>query len=168
MSMLDGLLHRLFRRPLQEFVRAALQDHVAELHEGALYRYLLHGDPSRLHIDPTAVVNNALFNVSSGDISVGPYAFFGHNVSVLTGTHDIDLFGRQRQLSIPKAGRDVVIGEGAWLASEVLVLGPAVIGAHSVVGAGSLVHRDVEPYAVVAGRPAKLVRKIQQQEAPDP
>jgi acetyltransferase-like isoleucine patch superfamily enzyme len=54
----------------------------------------------------------------------------------------------------------VVIHEGAWLASGVLVLGPCEIGAHAVVGAGSLVLGDVPPYATVVGRPAKLVRMI--------
>jgi hypothetical protein len=37
-----------------------------------LYRYRVHGDPGRLHLDPTAVVNNALFNLSAGEITVGP------------------------------------------------------------------------------------------------
>ena len=69
-----------------------------------MYKHLVHGDPSKLDIHPTAVVNNALFNVGSGTITVGEYAFFGHNVSVLTGTHDITTFGRERQLTIPRPG----------------------------------------------------------------
>jgi acetyltransferase-like isoleucine patch superfamily enzyme len=40
------------------------------------------------------------------------------------------------------------------------VLGPVKIGDHAVVAAGSLVREDVEPYTVVAGRPAKVVKKI--------
>jgi maltose O-acetyltransferase len=47
-----------------------------------------------------------------------------------------------------------------WLASHVLVLGPVTIGEHSVVAGGSLVREDIEPYTVVAGRPAKVVKKI--------
>jgi hypothetical protein len=58
-----------------------------------------------------------VFNLSSGDITVGQHAFFGHNVAILTGTHDFTEFGAQRQVAVPKTGRDVVIGEGAWLAS---------------------------------------------------
>jgi acetyltransferase-like isoleucine patch superfamily enzyme len=106
------------------------------------------------------VVNNALFNMSGGTITVGKDAFFGHDVAVLTGTHDIEKFGRERQLAFPRSGRDVVVGEGVWLASHVLVLGPVTIGEHAVVAGGSLVREDVAPYTVVAGRPAKLVRTI--------
>ena len=52
------------------------------------------------------------------------------------------------------------MGDGVWLASHVLVLGPVKIGEHSVVAGGSLVREDIEPYTVVAGRPAKVVKKI--------
>lgn len=126
----------------------------------ALFRPLIYGDPKRLHIHPTAVVNNTLFNLSSGEITVGRHAFFGHNVSVLTGTHDFTKFGAERQVAVPTSGRDVLIDEGAWVSSNVVVVAPCHIGAHSVVGVGSLVLGDVEPYAVVAGSPAKLLRRI--------
>jgi acetyltransferase-like isoleucine patch superfamily enzyme len=162
MSMLDPLVERLLGRRVEQLVQQALERQARD----DLYRHRVHGDPAKLHLDPTAVVNNALFNLSSGEITVGPYAFFGHNVSVLTGTHDIEVYGRERQTAIPRSGRDVVIHEGVWLASEVLVLGPCEIGAHAVVGAGSLVLGDVPAYAIVVGRPAKLVRMLQPGEAP--
>jgi acetyltransferase-like isoleucine patch superfamily enzyme len=157
MSMVDRLVERLLGRRVELLVQQALE---RQAHDD-LYRYRVHGDPAKLHIDPTAVVNNALFNLSSGEVTVGPYAFFGHNVAVLTGSHDIEAFDRERQLGIPRTGRDVVVHRGAWLASEVLVLGPCEIGEHAVVGAGSLVLGDVPPYAIVVGRPAKLVRTIE-------
>lgn len=157
MSMADRLKQRLLWPTVESLVRKALDEQGVD----QLYRYRVHGDRSRLHIDATAVVNNALFNLSSGHISIGRHAFFGHNVAVLTGTHDINLFGRERQTSIPSSGRDVVIGEGAWIASDALVLGPCTIGAHAVVGAGSLVMNDVDAFAVVAGRPAKKLRALE-------
>jgi acetyltransferase-like isoleucine patch superfamily enzyme len=130
----------------------------------ALFRPLIYGDPARLHIHPTAIVNNALFNLSSGEITVGEYAFFGHNVSVLTGTHDWTKFGAERQVAVPTSGRDVVIEEGVWVSSNAIIVAPCRIGAHSVVGVGSLVLRDVEPYTIVAGHPAKVLQKIPRPE----
>jgi len=126
----------------------------------ALFRPLVYGDPARLHISPTAVVNNALFNLSSGEITVGEYAFFGHNVSVLTGTHDWTTFGAERQVAVVKSGRNVVIEEGVWVSSNAIIVAPCRIGAHAVVGVGSLVLRDVESYTVVAGNPARVLRTI--------
>jgi acetyltransferase-like isoleucine patch superfamily enzyme len=132
----------------------------------ALFRPLIYGDPDRLHIHPTAILNNALINLSSGNVTIGEYAFFGHNVSILTGTHDWTKFGAERQVAVPESGRDVVIDEGAWLSSHVVVVAPCRIGAHSVVGVGSLVMRDVEPYTVVAGSPARVLRHIPRPDAP--
>src|ERR671911_1268722 len=105
MSTLDRLMARLLGRWLREPLRQVLAEQDPrqagrQAHE-ELYRYLVHGDRARLRIHPTAVVNNALFNLGSGDITVGEYAFFGHNVSVLTGTHDITKFGRERMFAIP-------------------------------------------------------------------
>lgn len=164
MRLLDRLIARVLSGPLDalvaEKVAAQVSAQVDELKLDALYRHRWHGDESRLRIHETAIVNNALFNVSGGTITVGEYAFFGHDVAILTGTHDIEQFGRARQLAFPRSGRDVVIGEGVWLASHVLVLGPVTIGAHAVVAGGSLVREDVAPYTVVAGRPATVVKKI--------
>jgi len=164
MPLLDRLIARVLRGPLDELVTERVAEKVAqqveELKLDALYSYRWHGDRSRLHIPESAIVNNALFNMSGGTITLGEHAFFGHEVAVLTGTHDIEQFGRARQLAFPSSGRDVVIGEGVWLASHVLVLGPVTIGEHAVVAAGSLVRDDVEPYAVMAGRPAKMIKKL--------
>ena len=155
---------RLFGARVRALVRRAVAEHEARRPhadpEEALTRPLVHGDRSRLHLAPTATVNNALFNLSSGTISVGEHSFFGHNVCVLTGSHDTSKFGPERKTAIPKEGHDVVIGEGVWLSSNVTVIGPCRIGDHAVVGACSLVQRDVEPYSVVAGVPAKEIKRL--------
>src|SRR5215208_77749 len=148
MSTIDRVMARLLGRWLREPLRQVLAEQDPrqagpEAHV-EMYKYLVHGDRSKLDIHPTAVVNNALFNVGSGTIKVGEYAFFG----------------RDRQLAIPRTGRDIVIGEGAWVASNAMVLGPCLIGAHAVVGGGSLVMGDVEPYTIVAGSPARVLRTI--------
>ena len=162
--MLSRLVDRLLAGPVDQAVTRALAAHRAHdphtAPDDPLQQVLVHGDRARLHIDETAVVNNALFNVSGGEITMGEYAFFGHSVAVLTGYHDINRFGKERQTTIVREGRDVVIGEGVWVASFAVVVGPCTIGANAVVGVGSLVLDDVEPYTVVAGVPAKPLRTI--------
>jgi acetyltransferase-like isoleucine patch superfamily enzyme len=133
----------------------------------ALFRPQVYGDPARLHVADTAIINNALFNLSSGEITVGEHAFFGHNVSVLTGTHDWTKFGAERQTAVPSSGRDVVIEEGVWVSSNAIVVAPCRVGAHSVVGVGALVLTDVEPYTIVAGNPARVLRTIPRPGDPD-
>lgn len=161
MSLVDRLLGRLLHGTVEELVAKALAERDAN---GAppSYHYRVHGNAACLDIHPTAILNDALFNVGGESrITIKEYAFFGHQVAVLAGVHDVNKFGRERQRTLVRSGRDVVIEEGAWLASHVLVLGPCVIGAHSVVAGGSLVMNDVEPFTIVAGRPAKMVRRIE-------
>jgi acetyltransferase-like isoleucine patch superfamily enzyme len=155
-----GLLDRMVRATVNRMITTALTEYLEKEQVDTLYRYRVHSDPSRLRIHPTAVVNNALFNTGGGTITVGEYAFFGHYVAVLAGGHDMQKFGRERQLAIPRTGHDVVIENGVWLATHVLVIGPCRIGEHAVVAGGSLVRNDVEPYTVVAGRPATVVRRL--------
>ena len=151
---------RLLDRLLKPTVDRLLDERIQEEGLDALYRYRVHSDPARLRIHPTAVVNNAIFNTGGGHITVGEYVFFGHNVCVLAGVHEVDKFGLERQRAIPRTGYDIEIGEGAWLATNVMVAGPVKVGAHAVVGGGSVVLKDVEPYAVVAGNPARFIRYL--------
>lgn len=175
-SLATRMMSAARTRGLPTFLRARRDDRppgARETEDPALFRPLVYGDPARLHIHPTAVVNNTLFNLSSGEITVGDYAFFGHNVSILTGTHDWRKFGAERQVAVPHSGRDVVIEEGAWLSSHVVVVAPCRIGAHAVVGVGSLVLGDVESFTIVAGSPARVLRQIPRPdetspEPPDP
>ncbi len=118
------------------------------------------GPRDRLHIAETAKINDALFNTISGLIMIEPYAFLGHGVALLTGTHDINRIGQERQTTIPSDDRDIVIEEGAWIASRATVLGPCRIGANAVVAAGAIVNANVPAGAIVAGNPARLVSRI--------
>jgi acetyltransferase-like isoleucine patch superfamily enzyme len=164
----NAFLRRLVTPLVEKLVREALDEHRQtdpHIEPGdPLATMLVFGDRSRLHIHPTAKVNNAVFNLSSGDITIGSYSFFGHNVSVLTGTHDVETLGAQRQDAIPAEGHDVVIGAGVWVASNAIVVGPCTIGDNAVVAVASLVLHDVDPYTIVAGSPAKVVRVIDHDE----
>jgi acetyltransferase-like isoleucine patch superfamily enzyme len=169
MAISRSHLARLTRRSKGDLRRSAVK-YLARgfLGEVAQEASLIHpatfGDPERVSVAAEAVVNDARFNTTSGSITIEPYAFLGHRVSLLTGTHDISQFGLERQRAIPPAGRDIHIEEGAWVASNATVLGPCRIGAHAVVAAGSVVIQDVPAYAVVAGAPARVVSRID----PDP
>lgn len=118
---------------------------------------MIFGRSDRLSVASSAIVNNALFNTISGRITVCEYAFFGHNVCLLTGTHDVASLGAHRQQAIPDSGRDIVIATGAWVASNAVVLGPCTIGEHAVVAAGAVVSADVPAFAIVGGVPAHVI-----------
>jgi acetyltransferase-like isoleucine patch superfamily enzyme len=145
-----ALLRRLLEDPeLEAFVKDVI-----------LNRPLVFGLRDRLEISPSAIVNNATFNLSSGDIRVEDYAFFGHEVKLLTGTHDVTRQDLERQSFIPSEGRDITVKRGAWICTGSMILGPCTIGEHAVVAAGSVVNRDVPPFALVGGVPARVIRML--------
>lgn len=142
-----------FRRWVAGLVRDEVRRQL--MHEPRIY-----GDPARVTVDPSAVLNDALFNTISGSIVVEEFAFFGHGVSLLTGTHDIRLKDEARLKTSPQSGRDIVISRGAWVGSNATVLGPCVVGRDAVVAAGAVVVGDVPPGAVVGGVPARVLKLI--------
>ena len=120
------------------------------------------GNPNKLHISSSASVNSCLFNVNSGEIFVGEHTFSGSNVSILTGSHDMELTGFLRRDSEIKQGNDIKIGDGVWMASNATILGPCVIHNNAVIAAGAVVlpNTEVGEFEVYAGVPAKRVKTI--------
>lgn len=140
------LLKRLLDRTLGRYV-----DH------RRLNEPLVFGPPERLTVDGTAVVWDTLFNTVSGTIDVGPHVIFGHGVMVLTGRHEVGERGEARVHAAPPSGGEVVVEEGAWLASRATILGPCRIGRDAVVAAGAVVTGDVPAGAIVGGVPARQI-----------
>jgi len=127
---------------------------------GLLQVQRVFGDPARLQLGQHVILNDALINTTSGQVQLGDYAFCGHAVSLLTGTHDFRKTGYMRQAGVPQEGRDIVIGPGVWLGSHVTVLGPCRIGANAVIAAGAVVTGEVEEASIYAGVPARRIAAI--------
>jgi acetyltransferase-like isoleucine patch superfamily enzyme len=119
------------------------------------------GDPARLHISEKAPIVDAHLNVNSGRIFIGKDTFFGFGVALHAGTHDHKAHRRAR-MEFPTEGCDIVIGEGVWIASRAIILGPCHIGDHAVVAAGAVVlpNTNIPPNALYAGNPAKLKKLL--------
>jgi putative colanic acid biosynthesis acetyltransferase WcaF len=85
-------------------------------------------------------------------VKLGPFAVVSQYSFLCTASHDI------RYLHLPLTTAAITIGECAWVAADAFV-GPGVtIGSGAIIGARSTVVKDVPPWSVVAGNPAKLVR----------
>nr|WP_216647342.1 acyltransferase [Chitinophaga sp. SYP-B3965] len=90
------------------------------------------------------------------DTIIGSDVMFGPDVSILSGGHNferIDIPMRE-QGATPR--RPVVIGDDVWIGTRVIILPGVHVGSHSIIGAGSVVTKDVPEYAIVAGNPATI------------
>jgi acetyltransferase-like isoleucine patch superfamily enzyme len=65
----------------------------------------------------------------------------------------------------PRMTAPVKIGKGSWVAAGCMILPGVTIGENSVVAIGSVVVRDVQPYSVVMGNPAKFIKKLEGRQA---
>lgn len=94
-------------------------------------------------------------------VLIGDYVFFGPNCSVATPMHP--LLAEQRRGTLEYA-KPVKIGSGTWLASNVTVCGGVTIGENCVIGAGSVVTRDIPANSLAAGVPCKVIREITEKD----
>lgn len=123
------------------------------------------GETRRVVVGGNVHLANTLLNTMSGMIVIGDDTFFGHNVCLLTGTHDYRKRGTRRQAAIPSTGRDILIGRGVWISTNVTIIGPCTIGDDAVIAAGSLVlGGDLPGGYIYAGAPAKAIKAIDFEE----
>lgn len=102
-------------------------------------------------------------------LKIGKYCSIGEGVTVLLGgehksnwvtTYPFDAYVSEfKDIPIQSSKGDVVIGNDVWIGINVLILSGVCIGDGAVIGAGAVVARDVAPYSVVVGNPAKVIRK---------
>ena len=108
-----------------------------------------------IHIGENVFINANCTMQDQGGIFIGDNVLIGHNACILTLNHNEDPQKRANLLPSP-----VKIGNGAWLGSNVTVLPGVTIGDGAIIAAGAVVTKDVEANTIVAGIPAKVVRKV--------
>ena len=108
--------------------------------------------PWKLTMGAYACLSEEVDCYSVDEIKIGNQTTVSQGVKLCTASHDI---GSRIMELITKP---IVIGDNAWVAAWSILLPGVTIGDGSVVGAGSVVTRDVEPWTVVGGNPAKALK----------
>jgi acetyltransferase-like isoleucine patch superfamily enzyme len=113
---------------------------------------------------------------SGASVTIRDHVLISHNVSIMDNlTHPLDTIERRQQVrAIYESGhprdirlddKPVIIDRDAWVGAHAIVLKGVTIGEGAIVGAGAVVTKDVPPYTVVAGNPARVVRALAETEA---
>ena len=92
-----------------------------------------------------------------GPLKIGNNVMMGPNVTILTHTHNIE----RTDIPMGQQGMrvaEVVIGNDVWIGMRVIIMPGVSVGHGAVIGAGAVVVKDVPPYAIVGGVPAKIIR----------
>jgi len=89
-------------------------------------------------------------------VSIGEYSQFGSGVQILTPLHPLDAELRRKE----EYGAPVTIGSDVWVGSGALILPGVTIGSRTVIGAGSVVTRDIPNDVLAVGNPCRVIRSI--------
>lgn len=99
----------------------------------------------------------------SGPLSIGNEVMMAPNVSIYTQNHESEnIYRPMRFQTAPK--KKVTIGDDVWIGANAIILPGVTIGKGSIIAAGSVVTKDVAPFSVVGGNPAKLIKERKQKE----
>lgn len=113
---------------------------------------------NHLKIGNNVGINHYCFIGVRGEIEIGDNVIFGPRVSVFSENHNFD------RIDIPIKHQGVTkgitkIGNDVWIGAQAIILSGVSIGDGCVIGAGSVVNKDIPPYSIAVGVPARVVKK---------
>ena len=146
-------------RRLQAERAAMLKQLFAEVGENCYIEspYFANWGGRHVHLGSNIYANAGLKLVDDTHIYIGDYTMLGPNVVLATAGHPIDPDLRRQGLQY---NMPVRIGKNCWLGAGVIVMPGVTIGDNTVVGAGSVVTKDLPANVVAVGNPCKVVRPI--------
>ncbi len=104
------------------------------------------------------------FNTASGKIKIGEGTSFGYDVKLVTGKHmtldEAKDSGNDFHF-VPEGGRDIIIGRNCFFGTGAIIIGPVTIGDYTVVGAGSIVTKNLDSKSFYVGSPAQKIKTFE-------
>lgn len=151
-------------RPLeQEKRKKLLKEMLAEMGDGCYIEppFYANWAGKHVHLGKNVYANFNLTCIDDTHIYIGDNTMIAPNVILATATHPIlpELREQGYQYNLP-----IHIGKNCWLGAGVIVLPGVTIGDNTVVGAGSLVNKDLPPNVVAVGSPCKVLREINERD----
>ena len=137
------------------FRNISLGDNISIMKNSYIYAH----DGGELTIGDNFTLNtNSQLGASFGKIIIGSDCAIAPNCLLRASNHKFD----NPDIPFRKQGHtygEIILEDDIWIASNSVITADTVIGRSSIIGAGSVVTKDIEPYSIVGGVPAKLIRK---------
>ena len=107
--------------------------------------------PWRLRIGDHCWIGQDAWIDNLADVAIGNHVCISQQAYLCTGSHD------HRRPTFDLITGPITLHDGAWVGARATILQNVTIGAAAIVAAGSLVHQDVEPHAIIAGNPPRKI-----------
>lgn len=111
---------------------------------------------SNIHVGTRVFFNFNCTVLDVCEVRIGDYTLFGPGVQILTPLHPLDARLRRTQ----EYGKPIDIGADVWVGGGALILAGVRIGARSIIGAGSVVTRDIPEGVLAAGNPCRVMKEL--------
>lgn len=115
---------------------------------------------SNIHLGQRVYFNFNCVVLDVCEVHIGDFTLFGPNVQIYTATHPMNAAARRHK----ESGKPIEIGADCWIGGSAVILPGVKIGARSVIGAGSVVTRDVPSGVMAVGNPCRVLREIRDDE----
>lgn len=164
MKCLERLYDFNATRPSELEKRSAmLKKMFAEIGEGCYIEPPLRANwgGRHVHFGNNVYANFNLTLVDDTHIYVGDYTLFGPNVTVATAAHPIT---PELRMPVTQFNLPVHIGKNCWIGAGVIIVPGVTIGDNTVIGAGSVVTKDIPANVVAVGNPCKVLREITEED----
>lgn len=122
--------------------------------------YADYGD--RCLIGDDTYINHNAYLMDGAFITIGVHCFIGPNCGIYTATHP--LLAEERNKGFEKA-LPVTIGDHVWIGADVTILPGVTIGSNSVIGAKSVVTKDIPENMIAVGNPCRVLRRITENDS---
>ena len=107
-------------------------------------------------------INHNAYLMDGGGITIGHHCFIGPNCGMYTATHPV--LAEERNQGLEKA-LPIVIGDNCWIGGDVTILPGVTIGSHTIIGAGSVVTKDIPSHVIALGNPCRVLRPITEDDS---
>ena len=122
-----------------------------------IYNQLIVVRPKNVKIGKNVTVMNGVLMMSAGGITIEDNVLVAANVQLITNNHD----PYDRYVITCKP---ILIKEGAWIGAGATILPGVTVGKYAIVGADSLVSKDIPDYGIAVGSPAKVIKYLEKEK----
>jgi acetyltransferase-like isoleucine patch superfamily enzyme len=155
------------RWPLHGNVLEALRDGRLQVGEHALFEpgvWITAPGAARVHIGSGTFLNQGVMVASLGLVEIGDHCMFANGCFISDAAHRFDDPGQPVPWQGFTSKGPTRVGDNVWCGAHVVITSGVTIGERSVIGANSVVTRDIPPFSIAAGSPAKVLRTIEYAE----
>lgn len=115
-------------------------------------------------IGDNVYINFGCIILDCSEVTIGSHTLLGPNIGLYAANHSTDATER---INGGCYGKPIHIGNNVWLGGDVKVLQGVTIGDNTIIGAGSIVTKDIPDNVIAVGNPCKVIRKITEEDKTD-